>query len=826
MARRIENPARMLRLPLALVLFVFANSAAYGDEPLWSTGKATVDGVRSVEISRKAFTDQIKKSGAITIDAWILPDNLKQEGPARILTFSNNTSERNFTLGQEGDRIEVRLRTDQGSKNGTPGLVTKAGSLKKEWTHVVFTRDQDGKAQIFLNGNLAASRAIPGDFTNWKDDYTFQIGDEIGGSRPWKGEIRSLAVFAESEGGPKGKPKPEPAKKIDPNRHRFETQVTTILTQHCLECHDSATAKGDLDLSKRSASHSADGILIAGKAADSLLWESIESDDMPKKRDPLSDEEKGIIKKWVDDGADWSVEFIDPAIYERPAEEAPQRVARLTRDEYINTVRDTFGVGISAEARELLPAEVRADGFSNTAYNLTVDLVHIEAYSDLAETIVAKLDVAAFAKRFSGTRSLTDKPMIALIEEMGKWVLRGPLEKPEVAVYRGLSTSVASAGGDFDEAVGLMLEAMAQSPRFTYRLESSENERSHADGYEMASRLSYILWGTSPDRDLYREAARGGLYDEKSIGDQAGRMLKDDRAVEHSLNFVSDWLHLDRLENMQPSPEKFPDWDPSLAEEMHEETVAFFKDIVWKEKQPLSRLLNANFTYLTPELGEHYGLEADLEKGMQRYEFAEGANRGGLLTQGSVLTVGGDEASMVTRGLFVLDDLLRGVIKDPPPCVDTTPKGSEPGLTQRAIAMERVASKSCGGCHIKFEPLAYGLERFDGLGRFHVEDEHGNELREDGEVLFPGEAKPVPFSTADELMDLLAGSARVKETLTWKLTQWAVGRPLNARDAAEVQKIHDAAIKAGGRYTDTMKAIVQSDLVRYIPPRAVDLSQD
>ena len=288
MARRIENSARMLRLPLALVLFVFANSAAYGDETLWSTGKATVDGVRSVEINRKAFTDQIKKSGAITIDAWILPDNLKQEGPARILTFSNNTSERNFTLGQEGDRIEVRLRTDRGSKNGTPGLVTKAGSLKKEWTHVVFTRDQDGKAQIFLNGNLAASRAIPGDFTNWKDDYTFQIGDEVGGSRPWKGEIRSLAVFAESEGGPKEKPKPEPVKKVDPNRHRFETQVTTILTQHCLECHDSATAKGDLDLSKRSASHSADGILIAGKAADSLLWESIESDDMPKKRDPSS----------------------------------------------------------------------------------------------------------------------------------------------------------------------------------------------------------------------------------------------------------------------------------------------------------------------------------------------------------------------------------------------------------------------------------------------------------------------------------------------------------------------------------------------------------
>lgn len=819
---------RMSRLPFTFFFLALALLPLRAAEEVWSTGAAKIDRAKKVDIDRGKLLEKLRKSGTITIEAWIKPENLKQDGPARILTFSKNTSERNFTLGQKGDRIEVRLRTNRTGKNGTPELATKSGSLKTEWTHVVFTRDRGGRAQIFLNGNLAAQKSIPGDFSNWNDDFAFQIGDEVGGGRAWKGKIRSLAIFAEpwSEGAAKFKPEPESRREVDPNIQRFETQVTTILSQHCLECHDSAIAKGNLDLSKRSDSHATDGILVAGKTADSLLWESIESDDMPKKRDPLSMEEKAVLKQWIEEGADWTVKFIDPAIYGRPAEEARSRVARLTRDEYINTVRDTFGVDISEEAKELLPAEVRADGFSNTAYNLTVDLKHVEAYSQLAEKIVEKLDVAAFAKRFSKQRDLTDKTMIALIEEMGKWVLRGPLEKPEVALYRGVSTTAASAGGDFDEAIGLTIEAMAQSPRFTYRIEKAKAERTLADSYEIASRLSYILWGSSPDRELYREAERGGLYDEKSIGKQAERMLKDDRAVARSLDFVSDWLHLDRLANMQPSPEKFPGWKPELAQAMRSETLAFFEEIVWEEEKPLSALLNANFSFVTPELAEHYGVDLDSESGMRRVDLSDYPNRGGILTQGSVLTVGGDEASMVTRGLFVLDDLLRGVIKDPPPCVDTTPKPSEPGLTQRAIAMERVASKSCGGCHSKFEPLAYGLEKFDGLGRFHEKDEHGNELREDGEVLFPGETKPVPFENVSELMDLLAESNRVKETLTWKLTQWAVGRPLNARDAAEVREIHEAATKAGGRYTDTMKAIVESDLVRYIPPRAVDLSLD
>jgi hypothetical protein len=246
---------------------------------------------------------------------------------------------------------------------------------------------------------------------------------------------------------------------------------------------------------------------------------------------------------------------------------------------------------------------------------------------------------------------------------------------------------------------------------------------------------------------------------------------------------------------------------------MQQETLAFYEEIVWNQRRPMADLLNAQVTFVTPRLAKHYGLEPAGE-GMARHDLTGVPARGGLLTQGSILTVGGDDASMVTRGLFVLHDLLRGIVKDPPPGLDVTPVPASPGKSNRSVAMERVTSKSCGGCHSKFEPLAFALEKFDGLGAYSEKDEHGNPLREDGEILFPGEAEPVAFQTSAELMDLLAGSDRVKQTITWKLTQFALGRPLTAEDAPILAGIHEKAQAAGGTYESLVHAIVDSDLIQ------------
>lgn len=216
---------------------------------------------------------------------------------------------------------------------------------------------------------------------------------------------------------------------------------------------------------------------------------------------------------------------------------------------------------------------------------------------------------------------------------------------------------------------------------------------------------------------------------------------------------------------------------------------------------------------MTPQLAQHYGI-APQGDDFVRYDLTEIPSRGGLLTHGSVLTIGGDNASMVTRGLFVLNHLLFSEVGDPPPGLDTTPVPTSPGKTHRAIAIERVKSESCGGCHSRFEPLAYGLEKFDGLGAFHERDEHGNRLREDGEILFPGDANPMPYQTSAELMKLLAESKRVNQCLTRKVTQFAIGRPLVASDARVVRGIQATAEERGATYQNIVTAIVLSDLVQ------------
>jgi hypothetical protein len=482
---------------------------------------------------------------------------------------------------------------------------------------------------------------------------------------------------------------------------------------------------------------------------------------------------------------------------------------------YAASVQVSLGVDVTKEAAELLPRDERADGFRNTAYNLNVDLRHVGAYARLAEIIVGKMDMEAFVRSHSGSRELSKENLEALITNIGAKILRGPHEEDELAMYQRLADAVMSAGGGFEDVAAYMVEAMLQSPRFLYRLENQRGDGTAwpAGEHELASRLSYIVWGAPPDEALMAAAEAGTLHDSAVFERQIQRMLDDPRAVERSLQFVSEWLDLERLDSLQPNKQKFPEWDPAVAADMREETLRFFREVVWEQKRPLTDLLNAQFTYATPRLAKHYGLEPKAE-GFARYDLSSTPSRGGLLTQGSVLTIGGEEASMVTRGLFVLHELLFGKVEDPPPGLDTTPPPMSPGRSHRVISEERVNSVACGGCHSKFEPLAFALEKFDGLGAYQEVDEHGNALRDDGQILFPGEAEPVPYNTASEMMDLLAQSDRVRQSLTRKLAQFALARPLVAEDEPAIAEIHQQARQAGFTYASLITALLQSDLVQ------------
>jgi|GEM_PF-161960 len=802
----------------------------------WQKGSLLVVGESQLRTDEfpKRITTVVRESGAITIEAWIQPARTNLSGPARIVTLSKNSSERNFTLGQDGDKFDVRFRTTKTGANGNPSLSSPAKSLKTALMHVVYTRSRSGQARLYLGGEKVSEKMVPGDTSNWVGEFRLALADEITYGRHWLGAYHLVAIYSRDlsaneviqnfKAGANGTTLTKGRSSVDltleKNAHHFETQIAPLLARKCLECHDSISKKGKLDLSRKETAFADPDIIAKGKSANSLLWESIDSDEMPDEGDPLSVTEKKLIKDWIDTGATWSLPMIDPATYTYDSRAGETWVQRLTVSEYIETVRSAVGVDIGKEARALLPPDLRADGFSNTAYNLNVDLKHVDAYSKLAALIVNQIDAEKFAKPYAKNKQLTDKNMRDLISRMGKQIFRGSLDDHEIVSLRGISTTVASAGGDFRQAVGFILEAMLQSPRFIYRMENQRGDGTAwpVSEYEMASRMSYILWGGPPDKDLFRAAETGNLTDRGQIKSQIERMMNDPRAVNRSLQFVSEWLDLTRLDNLNPSPDKFPKWESVLANDMREETLAFFKDVVWRQKRPLTDLLNARVTHITPRLAKHYGMN-DFPSGINdkeqhRFELSNTSGRGGLLTQGSVLTMGGDDASMVTRGLFVLHDILRGVVSDPPPDADTTPVPSTRGLTHRGVAEKRIADKACGACHTRFEPLAFGLEKFDGLGTRSEEDEHGNKLREDGEILFPGAGKTTPYQSTIEMMDLLAANDRVAETLTWKVAQFALGRPLVEADARTLSAIHQSAKKQGGTYADVITAIVLSDLVR------------
>ncbi len=236
----------------------------------------------------------------------------------------------------------------------------------------------------------------------------------------------------------------------------FQTEVAPLLVNRCLECHDPSSREGGLDLARREhalAGGDSGEVLVAGKSDKSRLWQSVLSDEMPQDRDPLSKSEKATLKKWIDSGAAWTVDYLDPAVYGGIHQHDELWVRRLTISEYVETIRELFGIDVQELARQSLPPDARADGFRNTAYNLTVDLKHVQAYASIAEVIAERADVAKLGKRFHKGTKFIDKDMRALVESMGERIYRGPLRKDEIASLRGITTTVAAAGGDYEEAV-------------------------------------------------------------------------------------------------------------------------------------------------------------------------------------------------------------------------------------------------------------------------------------------------------------------------------------------------------------------------------------
>jgi mono/diheme cytochrome c family protein len=281
-----------------------------------------------------ALTAAIRESEALTVAVWVNPLQGVQSGPARILTLSIDTSRRNFTLAQDGDRYDFRLRTTETNENGIPSTATPAGSVVAgEWTHVVVTRGDDGETVIYLNGAAAIRGRVGGTFANWDDNCRLALGNELTGDRTWLGEISLAAIYSRALSADEvsqlfaaGRPHEVDETRLPPSAATpvdFLTDVQPILKAHCLECHGTGNEEGGLNLGVRSrvlegGSHGP--VFVDGESARSRLIHLVsgvrEGSVMPPEGDRLTAEEVGVLRRWIDDGADWpaGADIADPRL--------------------------------------------------------------------------------------------------------------------------------------------------------------------------------------------------------------------------------------------------------------------------------------------------------------------------------------------------------------------------------------------------------------------------------------------------------------------------------------------------------------------------------
>ena len=393
---------------------------------------------------------------------------------------------------------------------------------------------------------------------------------------------------------------------------------------------------------------------------------------------------------------------------------------------------------------------------------------------------------------------------------------RRPVDDADLEILR-IAYAAGREGGDFEAGIERALQQLLVSPEFLFRVEADPPDAPLATAVnyrlgdlELASRLSFFLWSSVPDDELLAVAAGGTLSDSAVLEPQVRRMLADDRARALTANFVGQWLQLRNLESARPSQVLFADFDDGLRQAFRRETELFFESIVREDRSVLD-LLAADYTFVNDRLARHYGMPHVQGSHFRRVAVTDPA-RGGLLGHGSILTITSHpvRTSPVFRGKWILTNLLGTPPPDPPPNVPPLPDKGGAYADRTPSMRERMAvhrdNPACASCHAMIDPLGFGLERFDPVGRLRDVDEQHQPIDASG-VLPDG----TPFNDADELRTaLLARPDRFVGTLTEKLLTYALGRGLEHYDMPAVRAIVRGAAEQDYRLSAVVLGIVDS----------------
>jgi hypothetical protein len=510
----------------------------------------------------------------------------------------------------------------------------------------------------------------------------------------------------------------------------------------------------------------------------------------------------------------------------------PSFVRRVTRLEYDNTVRDLLGTPTTIANQ--FPTEEVLLGFDNNASALSVSPELAGQYLDAAETLATAAVTSNMATLVpcDPTKAGVDACGQQFIAAFGQRAYRRPLTPADTSLLTGVFN--VGKATDFKTGVRLVIETVLQSPQFLYRLEfgraptggdpsvavtdgSAPNPTSVVplSDWEMASRLSYLIWGSMPDDPLFAAAAAGKLSTAADVSAQAQRMLKDPKAHGMVADFHSQWLGIGAISALEKDPTVYPAFTSAIAGLMQQETQMFLDDVVWTENGSLATFFTAPFTFVNGPLAQYYGISGVTGSAFVKTPL-DPKQRAGLLTQGGILSERAktNQTSPVQRGKFVREQLLCQQLPPPPPNLQIKPPALSATLTTRQRFSQHSADAACSPCHHLMDPVGLGFETFDGAGLYRSM-ENGQAVDASGQVDSADPELQGPFNGVLELEQKLGGSSTVQQCVTTQWFRYAYGRAETDADGCSMASLSSQFAAGGYKVQDLLAALTQTKAFLY-----------
>ena len=501
----------------------------------------------------------------------------------------------------------------------------------------------------------------------------------------------------------------------------------------------------------------------------------------------------------------------------KPGDPGPRLLRRLSRTEYDNTLKALFGV--SASYAPTLVADVVVNGFDNAARALTVSPLLADqlrkAAEEVAATVAAKPELACVGDGATCAR--------AYLQGSGSRVFRRPLSSAEVtrwlAVYQVGRDTAPSTAVAHQSGMELMLSGLLQSPAFLYRSELGLDNSAGGyalTSYEIASELSYFLWASPPDDTLWDLAASDGLRDAAAIATQARRLIASPRARGALDRFTAQWLTVDQLAFMPKDATLYAVLTDQLRAEMREEVARLVASVV-QRGGTLSELITAHTTHVNANLAKFYGITAP--SSVDASGFGEVTARSGVLGTGAVLTAHArpNGSSPISRGKLVREQLLCQVLPTPPSGVVAQPPAPDASLTTRQRYTEHSSNPACFSCHRLVDPIGWGFEHYDGIGRYRATE--GTLAIDDSGEILSTISTDATFRGLDELSSRLAASTEVASCFALEWTRFAYALGENARTSCLTDEVRRAFAGGDGAIDELLVALTQTSQFRF---RAMD----